>query len=101
MKRLARQPMLAATACCALLGAGSSTPSLIMARQVPVADAVAPSEATYAAGDGERWLRATQAALDEATRVEMPFADLGELDASHVAVAYAIEGRGGQPLEIK
>ena len=101
MKRLARQPMLAAAACCALLGAGSSTPSLIMARQVPVADAVAPSEATYAAGDGERWLRATQAALDEATRVEMPFADLGELDASHVAVAYAIEGRGGQPLEIK
>ena len=101
MKRLARQPMLAAAACCALLGAGSSTPSLIMARQVPVTDAVAPSEATHAAGDGERWLRATQAALDEATRVEMPFADLGELDASHVAVAYAIEGRAGQPLEIK
>jgi len=100
MKRLTRQPMLAATACCALLGAGSSTPSLILARQAAAA-AVAPPEPSYVAGDGERWLRGTQAALDEATHVNMPFADLGELDASHVAVAYAFEGRGGQPLEIK
>ena len=101
MKRVARQPILAATACCALLGAGSSTPSLIMARQAPVADAAAPSQASYAAGDGERWLNATLAALDEATQVHMPFADVGELDATHVAVAYAFEGRSGQPLEIK
>ena len=76
---------------------------MIMARQVPVADAVAPSAASYAVddGEGERWLKATQAALDEATRVHMPFAELGELGAAHVAVAYAFEGLGGQPLEIK
>jgi hypothetical protein len=101
MKLLARQPILAATACCALLGAGSSTPSSIMARQAPVAVAVAPSPAIYAAGDGERWLEATLAALDDATEVRMPFADVGELDPVHVAVAYAFRGHGGQPLEIE
>ena len=102
MRWLARQPILAATACCALLGAGSSTPALIMARQVPVADAVVPNPASYAAGDGERWLKATRAALDDAKQVRMPFADdVGELDAEHVAVAYAFQGHGGQPLEIE
>jgi peptidoglycan LD-endopeptidase LytH len=102
MKWLARQPILAVTACCALLGAGSSTPSLIMARQAPVAVAVVPSPATYAVGEGEHWLKATLAALDDATEVRMPFADdLGELDAAHVAVAYAFHGHGGQPLEIE
>ena len=103
MKWSTRQPLLAATACCALLGAGSSTPSSIMARQAPVAvaAAVAPSPAIYAVGDGERWLKATLAALDGATEVRMPFADdRGELDPAHVAVAYAFRGHGGQPLEI-
>ena len=95
----ARQPMLAATACCALLGAGSSTPSLIMARQVPVA--AAPSAAVYAVGDGERWLKATLAALEDAAEVRMPFADAGELDPGRVAAAYAFRGYGGQPLEIE
>jgi murein DD-endopeptidase MepM/ murein hydrolase activator NlpD len=101
MKRLARQPFLSATACCALLGAGSSTPAL-MARQVPVTVVSGPSSPTYVTGDGERWLTATLAALDDATEVGIPFADeLGELDADHVAVAYAFQGHGGQPLEVK
>ena len=102
MKLWARQPMLSATACFALLGAGSSTPSLL-ARQLP--DAVAPvfrSAAPTPDGEGQRWLKATLAALDEPTEVRMPFADdLVELDAGHVAVAYAFQGLSGQPLEIK
>lgn len=101
MKRLARQPILSATACCALLGAGSSTPSL-MVRQVPVAVVSAPSSPSYASGEGERWLKATLAALDDAMEVRMPFADdLGELDPAHVAIAYAFQGHSGQPLEVK
>ncbi|HEY3518282.1 MAG TPA: M23 family metallopeptidase [Gammaproteobacteria bacterium] len=98
-----RQPILAVTTCCALLGAGSSTPSLIMARQAPTAAAaVVPSPTTHAAGDGRRWLKATLAALDDAKEVRLPFADnVGELDAAHAAVAYAFRGHGGQPLEIE
>jgi murein DD-endopeptidase MepM/ murein hydrolase activator NlpD len=73
-----------------------------MARQVPVAVVSGPSSPTYVTGDGERWLTATLAALDDATEVGIPFADeLGELDADHVAVAYAFQGHGGQPLEVK
>ena len=102
MKLWARQPILSATACFALLGAGSSTPSLL-ARQLP--DAVAPvfrSAAPTPDGEGQRWLKATLAALDEPTEVRMPFADdFVELDAGHVAVAYAFQGLSGQPLEIK
>ena len=102
MKRLARQPILSATACCALLGAGSSTPSLL-ARQAPVALVPAPSFASpMPRNEGERWLKATLTALDEPTQVRMPFADdFVELDGGHVAVAYAFRGLSGQPLEIQ
>jgi peptidoglycan LD-endopeptidase LytH len=101
MKRLSRQPILSATACCALLSAGSSTPTL-MARQVAVDVVSAPSSPSYPTGEGERWLKATLKALDEATEVDMPFADdCGELDAAHVAVAYAFQGHSGQLLDVK
>jgi len=102
MKWFARQPILPALACGALLCAGSSAPSLL-ARQAPVAVIAAPSSAAPTAGDeGERWLKATLTALDEPTEVRMPFADdLVELDAGHVAVAYAFHGLSGQPLEIQ
>ena len=102
MKSWARQPILSATACVALLGAGSSTPSLL-ARQLPDAVAPALSSAAPTPDDvGERWLKATLTALDEPTEVRMPFADdFVELDAGHVAVAYAFQGLSGQPLEIK
>ena len=101
MKPWARRPILSATACWVLLGAGSSTPSLL-ARQAPVAVVAAASSAPSLAGEGERWLRETQTALEEATEVHMPFADdLVELDAGHVAVAYAFRGLSGQPLEIQ
>src|SRR6188768_3608438 len=102
MKRLPRQPILSAAVCWALLGAGSSTPSL-MARQAPTALMPAPSPASLVPDDeGQRWLRETRTALDEATEVRMPFADdFVELDAGHVAVAYAFQGLSGQPLEIQ
>jgi murein DD-endopeptidase MepM/ murein hydrolase activator NlpD len=52
--------------------------------------------------EGERWLEATRAALNQATEVRMPFADeLVELNAGRVAVAYAFRGLTGQPLEIE
>src|SRR5689334_10113587 len=106
MKLVARQPILLATACCALLGAGSSTPSFgsgtpsLPAREPAAADT--PGAASVPGDEGERWLEATRAALDQATEVRMPFADeLVELDAGHVAVAYAFRGLTGQPLEIE
>jgi murein DD-endopeptidase MepM/ murein hydrolase activator NlpD len=98
MSSSVRQPVVAALACGALLGAGSSTPSLL-ARQPPPAVAVEVSG--YAQGDGERWLRATLAALDETTEVRMPFAELVELGRTDVAAAYAFEARSGQILAIE
>jgi murein DD-endopeptidase MepM/ murein hydrolase activator NlpD len=92
--------MLAAGACATLLGVGSSMPSLL-ARQPPPAVAEVAAVPGYAAGDGERWLRATLAAFDDATEVQMPFAELGELGGSEVAAAYAFEARGGQTLAVK
>ena len=94
-----RQPVLAAMACGALLGAGSSTP-MLLARQPPPAVAAADVSG-YAQGDGERWLRATLAALDDAMVVRMPFAELGELEGTDVAAAYAFQARRGQILAIE
>jgi murein DD-endopeptidase MepM/ murein hydrolase activator NlpD len=90
--------MLVALACAVLLGAGSSTPSLL-ARQPPPAATVAADVQGY--GDGERWLSATLTALDEATEVHMPFAELGELGGTDVAAAYAFQAHSGQMLAIE
>ncbi|HEX7238261.1 MAG TPA: M23 family metallopeptidase [Gammaproteobacteria bacterium] len=88
------------TACGALLIAGASAPSLL-ARHAPADAVAAASPPVLAADDGERWLAATLAALDNATEVRLPFAGLGELDgAAQVAAAYEFRGRGGQKLEI-
>jgi hypothetical protein len=92
-----RQPLLAALTCAALLGAGSSTPSLL-ARQPPPAVAGSADPPRYAAGDGRRWLSATLAALDTAREVDMPFAELGETD---IAAAYAFQAHRGQTLAVE
>jgi peptidoglycan LD-endopeptidase LytH len=98
MKPKARQPVLAAAACGALLVAGPSVPSSL-ARPMPAAAAV--SSASPVLRDGGRWLEATLAALDEATEVSVPFATLGELGgAADVAAAYAFRAQAGQTLEI-
>jgi murein DD-endopeptidase MepM/ murein hydrolase activator NlpD len=95
-----RHPMLAALTCAALLGAGSSTPSLL-ARQSPPAVAASADPPGYMAGDGRRWLSATLAALDAAHEVRMPFAELGELGGTDVAAAYAFQAHGGQTLAVE
>jgi murein DD-endopeptidase MepM/ murein hydrolase activator NlpD len=83
-----------------LLGIGSSVPSLL-ARQPPPPDTVAKVP-RFAEGDGARWLRATLAALDDATQVRMPFAELGELGGeAGIAAAYEFQAHGGQMLAIE
>jgi murein DD-endopeptidase MepM/ murein hydrolase activator NlpD len=87
-----------ATAFSALLAAGSSTPSSL-SRETPAPVPAAAPEVARLAVDGERWLRATHAALDEPAEIRMPFADSGELDAAEAA-AYEFAARSGQTLEI-
>lgn len=99
MSRGVRQPMLAALACGALLGAGSSTPSL-QARQPPPA-AASEDPPGRAADDGRGWFSATLAALDEAQEVQMPFAELRDLRGTDVAAAYAFRAHGGQTLAVE
>ena len=94
-----RQPILAALACAALLGAGSSTPSL-QARQ-PAPAASSEHLPRHAAVDGRRWFSATLAALDEAEDVRMPFAELRDLGGTDVAAAYAFRAHGGQTLAVE
>jgi murein DD-endopeptidase MepM/ murein hydrolase activator NlpD len=81
-----------------LLGAGSSTPSLLARQPTPAAAAAADVKGYR---DGERWLSATLVALDEATEVHMPFAELGELGSSDVAAAYAFQAHSGQTLAVE
>ena len=101
MKRFARQPILSAATCWALLGAGSSTPSLMARQSTDTSAPVARSAAPVKGDEGERWLKETLATLDDPTEVRMPFADdLVELGSGHVAVAYAFHGLGGQSLEV-
>ena len=98
MRLEARQSVLAAAACGALLVVAGSSPPSSLARSVPAATPV--SSASPALGDGDRWLEATVAALNNASEVHMPFAALGELGGADVAAAYAFRARGGQTLEI-
>jgi peptidoglycan LD-endopeptidase LytH len=95
-----RQPMLAALTCAALLGAGSSTPSLL-ARPPPPAVAAPADQPRDAQADGRRWLSATLAALDAAHEVRLPFAELGELGSTDVAAAYAFQAHAGQTLAVE
>jgi hypothetical protein len=79
-----RLPVFVATAFSALLAAGSSTPSSLPREALaPVPDAA--SAAVRVTVDGERWLRATYAALEEPAEILMPFAESGELDAAEAA----------------
>ena len=99
MNGVVRRPILAALACGALLGAGSSTPSSQARQPTPVAS----SERLpgHAADDGRRWFSATLAALDEAQEVRMPFAELRDLGGTDVAAAYAFQAHGGQTLAVE
>jgi murein DD-endopeptidase MepM/ murein hydrolase activator NlpD len=98
MRPWPRLLVFVATAFSALLAAGSSTPSSLPRLPAPVPDtaSVAVVQVTI---DGERWLRATQAALAEPAKIVMPFAHSGELGVAEAA-AYAFAAGGGQTLEI-
>ena len=98
MRAWPRLPVFAATAFSALLAAGSSTPSSLAVNTPAVVDDAA-SGVAHVAVDGERWLRATYAALDEPIEIRMPFAESREL-ATAAATAYAFAASGGQTLEI-
>lgn len=93
-----RQPILAAAACGALFCASSSTP-WSAARETPKAAEHAPSVVQPAGG--EAWLRSAREALDNAKEIRIPSVELGALaGADGGAAAFALEGLGGQTLEI-
>ena len=96
MRTPRRQPILAAAACAALAAASSSTPSSPARERAAVVEpipAVAP--------EGDRWLRQTRAAFDDAKEVRIPSIELGTLvGGGGGAAAFAFEGLGGQTLEI-
>jgi peptidoglycan LD-endopeptidase LytH len=101
MRAGARQSALVALLVCGAISvAGSSSPSS-PADPVSAAVEIEPNAALAAAGDGVRWLRATQVALDEPTLIRMPFAELREVaGADSAAAAFAFEALRGQVLEI-
>jgi murein DD-endopeptidase MepM/ murein hydrolase activator NlpD len=98
MRPWPRLPVFVATAFSALLAAGSSTPSSLPRLPAPVPD-TASAAVMQVTIDGERWLRATQAALDEPAEIVMPFAQSRELGVAEAA-AYEFAASGGQTLEI-
>jgi peptidoglycan LD-endopeptidase LytH len=96
MRPSARHTVFVCTAG-ALLLVGSSSPqssSAVHATQI-AAPVSAPLETP---STGERWFEATRSALDDAVRVEMPFADLTPADGH--AMAFSFDGLAGQTLEI-
>jgi peptidoglycan LD-endopeptidase LytH len=81
----------------ALLLVGSSSP--LSSSAVHATQTAAPVSATLETqSTGERWFEATRSALDDAVRVEMPFADLTPADGH--AMAFSFHGLAGQTLEI-
>ena len=98
MRPWPRLPVFAATAFSALLAAGSSTPSSLP-RELPSPVPDTANAVVQVTVSGERWLRATYAALDEPAEILMPFAQTGALGAAEAA-AYEFDASGGQTLEI-
>jgi peptidoglycan LD-endopeptidase LytH len=101
MKAHACRFLLVVLACGALAAAGSSRPSspeepVVLAAAVEN-DANGPQAAV---GDGVRWLRETRVALDEATPIRMPFAELREGAVDAAAAAFAFDASRGQVLEV-
>jgi murein DD-endopeptidase MepM/ murein hydrolase activator NlpD len=97
MKWPIRQPVLAVLACGSLSVAGSSTPRSVAPHPAP-ADQARP-QSLLVAGEGERWFRATRAALDDARPVRVPFAFEGG-NGDTGATAFSFDALRGQVLEI-
>jgi murein DD-endopeptidase MepM/ murein hydrolase activator NlpD len=97
MKFSARQPILLVLACSGLSVAGSSVPHAPLPQPAPAGDT--PTALLPAAGEGERWLRATRAALDDANQVRLPFKLAREGDDTS-PTAFSFKALRGQVLEI-
>lgn len=97
MKWSLRQPVLAVLACGGLSVAGSSTPRSVPPQPAP-ADHSRP-QLLLDAGEGERWFRATRAALDDARPVQVPFAFERNNDDTDTT-AFSFDALRGQVLEI-
>jgi peptidoglycan LD-endopeptidase LytH len=100
MKARVRRPIAGTTACVvlALASASSSTPSAAPELEPPPAASASPPSVAEAT-PGELWLAATRAALEEAARVEAPFADAGMADPLSGPAAFALDALAGQTLE--
>jgi murein DD-endopeptidase MepM/ murein hydrolase activator NlpD len=102
MKADACQFSLVVVACGALAVAGSSRPASPEETVVPAAAIEQAADLPQVtAGDGMRWLRETRVALDEATPIRMPFAEIREVaSVDSAASAFAFDALRGQVLEV-
>lgn len=97
MRPPVRQLPLVAAACALLLVGSSSPPTSFALHPKPEAGTAA-GVAVETPSAGERWFRATRAALDEAVEVEMPFSELTSPDGRPLALSF--DAFAGQTLEI-
>ena len=97
MRPRARHAAFLAAAAAVLLVGSSTSPSSFATHpaRVSITPTPVPSDAV---SDGERWFRATRAALDNAVEVNLPFAEL--TDGDDKPLAYSFEALAGQVLEI-
>jgi murein DD-endopeptidase MepM/ murein hydrolase activator NlpD len=96
MRPSARHTALVAAASVVVLVGSSSPPRSFALHPAPAAGA--PAELATTVSAGESWFRATQAALDEAVEIHMPFAELTSTDGR--ALAFSFDAFAGQTLEI-
>lgn len=93
-----RRPLLAAVAVAGLAFVGPNSPSSRATSPPPAA----PPRPAAQPSSGERWIEAARAALDDARKVRVPFAEPEPLALEPAeAVAFAFEAFGGQTLELK
>jgi murein DD-endopeptidase MepM/ murein hydrolase activator NlpD len=85
------------TACAALLIGSSSSPASL-ARHSTAAVPVAPPAVEETVTGGENWVKAAQAAFDDALEIDVPFAEL--TNPAGGAEVLAFDALAGQTLEI-
>jgi murein DD-endopeptidase MepM/ murein hydrolase activator NlpD len=97
MRGQARHVAFLAAASAVLLVGSSTSPSSFATHPSIASSAEAPAERAVAS-PGERWFRATRAALADAVEIDLPFADLTGEEAT--PVVYSFDALAGQTLEI-
>ena len=96
-----RRPIVGTTACVVLVfaSASTSTPSLPPKTEPPLVASSSPPRVAEPTR-GELWLAATREALEEAAKVEAPFAEAGVADPQSGPVAFSLDALAGQTLEV-